>query len=78
MSRIIVIFLAAMVATALTAPIDGRLAGPMSEVKEQATVKATCSARNDACDSDADCCAGLSCRLEFLFPGQFQNACVTY
>ena len=61
MSRIIVIFLAAMVATALTAPIDGRLAGPMSEVKEQATVKATCLAKGSLCWSDADCCPELSC-----------------
>ena len=62
MSRIIVIFLAAMVATALTAPIDGRLAGPMSEVKEQATVKAMCSAEYHHCRPDAaDCCTGLSC-----------------
>ena len=61
MSRIIVIFLAAMVATALTAPIDGRLAGPMSEVKEQATVKATCSPQYDPCSSNTDCCKGLYC-----------------
>ena len=61
MSRIIVIFLAAMVATALTAPIDGRLAGPMSEVKEQATVKATCFARMKLCSFNTDCCTGLSC-----------------
>ena len=66
MSRIIAIFLAAMVATALTAPIDGRLAGLMSEVKGQATVKAQCPKVGESCwddksDSKIDCCDNLIC-----------------
>ena len=67
MSRIIVIFLAAMVATALTAPIDGRLAGLMSEVKGQATVKAQCAKHMESCwdgsksSSKIDCCDNLVC-----------------
>ena len=66
MSRIIVIFLAAMVATALTAPIDGRLAGLMSEVKGQATVKAQCLKSGENCWDEKsklfiECCGDYIC-----------------